>query len=147
LVVAENTSGRTRYRFLETVRQYAQEKLGESGEAEAVRSRHRDHYTSTVALLDAPARSDYHRRVEQADEEMDNLRSAFGWSIEAGDIGRALELACSLQLLWLSRGRIQEGLAWFEAVSPKASPIGRTRRAPERSPIGPCSTPGWPITT
>ncbi|HUL98150.1 MAG TPA: adenylate/guanylate cyclase domain-containing protein, partial [Mycobacterium sp.] len=60
LVVAENTSGRTRYRLLETVRQYAQEKLGESGEAEAVRSRHRDHYTSMAALLDAPARSDYH---------------------------------------------------------------------------------------
>ena len=83
LVVAENTSGRTRYRFLETVRQYAQEKLGESGEAEAVRSRHRDHYTAMAAVLDAPARSDYERRVEQADEEMDNLRSAFGWSIEA----------------------------------------------------------------
>ena len=45
LVAAENTSGRTRYRLLETVRQYAQEKLGESGEAEAVRARHRDHYT------------------------------------------------------------------------------------------------------
>ena len=116
LVVAENTSGRTRYRFLETVRQYAQEKLGESGEAEAVRSRHRDHYTSMAALLDAPARTDYHQRVEQADEEMDNLRSAFGWSIETGDIGRALELASSLQPLWLSRGRIQEGLAWFDAV-------------------------------
>ncbi len=116
LVVAENTSGRTRYRFLETVRQYAQEKLGESGEAEAVRSRHRDHYTSTAALLDAPARSDYHQRVEQADEEMDNLRSAFGWSIETGDIGRALELASSLLPLWLSRGRIQEGLAWFDAA-------------------------------
>ena len=139
LVVAENTSGRTRYRFLETVRQYAQEKLGESGEAEAVRSRHRDHYTSTVALLDAPARSDYHRRVEQADEEMDNLRSAFGWSIEAGDIGRALELACSLQLLWLSRGRIQEGLAWFEAVFTEGEPpIGlapdvRTRALADRA--------------
>ncbi len=116
LVVAENTSGRTRYRLLETVRQYAQEKLGESGEAEAVRSRHRDHYTSMAALLDAPARTDYHQRVEQADEEMDNLRSAFGWSIETGDIGRALELASSLQPLWLSRGRIQEGLAWFDAV-------------------------------
>ena len=116
LVVAENTSGRTRYRLLETVRQYAQEKLGESGEAEAVRSRHRDHYTSMAALLDAPARSDYHQRVEQADDEMDNLRSAFGWSIETGDIGRALELASSLQPLWLSRGRIQEGLAWFDAV-------------------------------
>ena len=116
LVVAENTSGRTRYRLLETVRQYAQEKLGESGEAEAVRSRHRDHYNSMAALLDAPARTDYHRRVEQAEEEMDNLRSAFGWSIETGDIGRALELASSLMPLWLSRGRIQEGLAWFDAV-------------------------------
>jgi predicted ATPase/DNA-binding CsgD family transcriptional regulator len=116
LVVAENPSGRTRYRLLETVRQYAQEKLGESGEAEAVRSRHRDHYTSMGALLDAPARSDYNQRVAQADEEMDNLRSAFGWSIEMGDSERALELASSLQPLWLSRGRIQEGLAWFDAV-------------------------------
>ena len=116
LVVAENTSGRTRYRQLETVRQYAQEKLGESGEADAVRSRHRDHYTSMAALLDAPARTDHHQRVEQADEEMDNLRSAFGWSIETGDVERALELASSLMPLWLSRGRIQEGLAWFDAV-------------------------------
>jgi predicted ATPase/class 3 adenylate cyclase/DNA-binding CsgD family transcriptional regulator len=123
LVVAENTSGTTRYRLLETVRQYAQEKLSESGEAEAVRSRHRDHYTSMAALLDAPARSDYHRRVEQADEEMDNLRSAFGWSAETGDIGRALELASSLQPLWLSRGRIQEGLAWFDAILTDESPI------------------------
>ena len=39
LVVAENTSGRTRCRLLQTVRQYAQEKLGESGEADAVRTR------------------------------------------------------------------------------------------------------------
>ena len=116
LVVAENTSGRTRYRQLETVRQYAQEKLGESGEAEVVRSRHRDHYNSMAALLAAPARSDHQQRVEQADEEMDNLRSAFGWSIETGDIERALELASSLMPLWLSRSRIQEGLAWFDAV-------------------------------
>ncbi len=116
LVATENSSGRTRYRQLETVRQYAQEKLGESGEAEAVRSRHRDHYNSMAALLDAPARTDYHQRVDQADEEMDNLRSAFGWSIETGDVGRALELASSLMPLWLSRSRIQEGLAWFGAV-------------------------------
>ena len=46
LVVADDSGGRTRYRLLETVRQYALEKLGESGEADAVRSRHRDHYTA-----------------------------------------------------------------------------------------------------
>ena len=116
LVVAENGSGRTRYRLLETVRQYAQEKLGESGEAEAVRARHRDHYTAMAALLDAPAGGDHDKRVDQTDDEMDNLRSAFGWSIEAGETECALELASSLMPLWLSRSRIQEGLAWFNAV-------------------------------
>ena len=78
-----------RYRLLETVRQYALEKLAESGEADAVRARHRDHYTAMAALLDAPARTDHERRVEQAEEDMDNLRAAFVWSLEAGDVGRS----------------------------------------------------------
>jgi predicted ATPase len=116
LVVADNTAGRTRYRLLETVRQYALEMLGESGEADAVRSRHRDHYTALAALLDAPARADYEWRLEQAEIEMDNLRSAFGWSRENADTEQALQLASSLQPLWLARGRIQEGLTWFDAV-------------------------------
>jgi len=90
LVVAENTGRRTRYRLLETVRQYALEKLGESGEADAVRARHRDHYTAIAAQLDSPRRTDYEQRVEQAEIEMDNLRAAFGWSLETGDIGQAL---------------------------------------------------------
>ena len=51
---------------------------------------------------------------------MDNLRSAFGWSIEAGDIGRALELASSLQPLWLSRGRSRKDWRGSRRCSPKA---------------------------
>ncbi len=116
LVVTDDSAGRTRYRLLETVRQYALEKLGESGEADAVRSRHRDHYTSMAALLDAPAGTDYEQRLEQADLEIDNLRAAFGWSRENSDIELALALASSLQPLWQARGRIPEGLAWFDAV-------------------------------
>jgi predicted ATPase/class 3 adenylate cyclase/DNA-binding CsgD family transcriptional regulator len=116
LVVAENPSGTTRYRLLETVRQYALEKLGESGEADDVRSRHCDYYTSMAALLDAPARTDYEQRLGQAELEMDNLRSALGWSLENSDTERALSLASSLQPLWLMRGRILEGRAWFHTV-------------------------------
>jgi predicted ATPase/class 3 adenylate cyclase len=115
LVVAENTRGRTRYRLLETVRQYALEKLGESGEAEEVRGRHRDHYASTAMLLDVPAQSGHEQRLDQLEGEIDNLRSAFAWSLETGDASKALELATSLQPLWQSRGRIQEGLAWLDA--------------------------------
>ncbi len=96
LVVADDSGGRTRYRLLETVRQYALEKLGESGEADAVRSRHRDHYTALAALLDAPAGGDYEQRLEQADIEIDNLRAAFGWSRENSDTELALALASSL---------------------------------------------------
>ena len=80
LVVADDSWGRTRYRLLETVRQYALEKLGESGEADVVRSRHRDHYTALVAAVDAPAGKDHEQLLEQAETEIDNLRGAFAWS-------------------------------------------------------------------
>jgi DNA-binding CsgD family transcriptional regulator len=116
LVVTDDTGERTRYRLLETVRQYTLEKLGESGEADTVRARHRDYYTALAALLDAPAGSDYEQRIEQAEVEIDNLRAAFAWSNENSAIELALALASSLQPLWLARGRIREGLAWFDAT-------------------------------
>jgi predicted ATPase/class 3 adenylate cyclase/DNA-binding CsgD family transcriptional regulator len=134
LVVAELTSGATRYRLLETVRQYAQEKLGESSEADAIRSRHRDYYTALAAVLDAPAGSDYERRLEQAETEIDNLRAAFGWSREKSDIELALTLASSLQPLWFARARLRDGLAWFgsalaedNAQHPDVAPEVRAR--------------------
>ena len=116
LVVAENVSGRTRYRLLETVRQYALEKLGESGEADAVRDSHRDHYTSMAAQFDTPTPDGHERLLDRAEIEIDNLRAAFAWSVEHHEIERALQLVCSLQPLWLMRGRVQEGLAWFAAA-------------------------------
>ena len=122
------------------MRQYALEKLGESGEADAVRSRHRDHYTALAAPLDAPAGSDHEQRLEQADIEIDNLRAAFAWSRENSDIERALALASSLQPLWLGRGRIREGLAWFDATLSDLDaqhPRWRPRCGRGRSPTRP----------
>ena len=101
LVVAENAGGRTRYRLLETVRQYALEKLGESGEADDVRTRHRDHFWSMAARLDAPATSGHQQRISQALQEMDNLRAAFTWSRENGETSKELEFATFLQSVWL----------------------------------------------
>ena len=140
LVVADDSGGRTRYRLLETVRQYALEKLGESGEADAVRSRHRDHYTSLAAVLDAPAGRDYEQRVDQAEIEIDNLRAAFGWSRENSDIELALTQASSLQPLWTARGRLREGLVWFDAAladldaqHPGVAPAVRARALADRA--------------
>ena len=140
LVVADDSGGRTRYRLLETVRQYALEKLGDSGEADVVRARHRDHYTALAAQLDAPAGNDYERRVEQADIEIDNLRAAFGWSRENSDIETALALASSLQPLWQARGRGREGRTWFgtaladpDAQHPKVAAAVRARALADKA--------------
>src|SRR6185312_5966523 len=103
-------------RMLETVRQYALEKLGDSGESDAVRARHRDHYTRLAVLLDQPSSAGQRQHVEQAESEIDNLRAAFTWSCDVGDDEGALQLASALQPLWLIRGRIQEGLSWINAV-------------------------------
>ena len=67
-------------------------------------------------MLDKPARTDYERRIEQAEIEIDNLRAAFAWSRENADSEGALALASSLQPLWRARGRVREGLAWLEAA-------------------------------
>ncbi len=116
LFVTEDSHFGTRYRMLETVRQYALEKLGESGEADAVRARHRDHYTAMAALLDTPGRTGHRYRVELAEIEMDNLRAAFTWCRESAQVATALQLASALQPLWIARGRVQEGAAWFDAA-------------------------------
>jgi predicted ATPase/class 3 adenylate cyclase/DNA-binding CsgD family transcriptional regulator len=115
LVVADDVRGRTRYRMLETVRQYAQEKLSDSGEAGQVRTRHRDYYTAraeTLAKLHDPARW----RLAQAEDAIDNLRAAFAWSRDNGDVEHALALTSALWPLWVARGRLREGLAWFDAA-------------------------------
>jgi predicted ATPase/serine/threonine protein kinase/DNA-binding CsgD family transcriptional regulator len=116
LVVAENRRGRTRYRLLETVRQYAQEKLSESGEAGEVRNQHRDYYTAVADLQDGQALAGHGQRVAQVETEMDNLRAVFAWSRETNDVATALRLVSALYPVWSTRGRIQEGLAWFDAV-------------------------------
>ena len=91
LVVAEQSRGHARYRLLETVRQYAMEKLAESHESEVIRRRHFDFYMAMVNDLGTRLRADPgHRRsqpqmqqlLDHAVTEVDNLRAAFASSAE-----------------------------------------------------------------
>jgi predicted ATPase/class 3 adenylate cyclase len=136
LVVAETAGGRTRYRLLETLRQYALEKLGESGEADAVRDAHCEYYTSMGADLDAVMPVGHGPLLARAEIEIDNLRAAFAWSLEHHEIERALELVSSLYPLWLLSGRPQEGLAMVRSGARRNRSTGWRRRS-GRS--GPCA--------
>jgi predicted ATPase/class 3 adenylate cyclase/DNA-binding CsgD family transcriptional regulator len=116
LAVTDNSSDRTRYRLLETVRQYAQEKLIESGESTVVRGRHRDHYARFAELIESGARTGGDNDVEVVEAEFDNVRAAFAWCRENADAEGALRLASSMQPLWLPLGRMHEGLQWFDVA-------------------------------
>ena len=128
LVIAETAGGPSRYLLLETMRQYAQEKLTESPEAVAVRDRHCDHYTAMAAALDAPTKSDMGQLLDQAETEIDNLRAAFAWSREKSDTDNALRLAAS-QRLWLTRGLLREGSDWLDLALADAE-LAETTGAP-----------------
>ncbi|MGA8545391.1 MAG: LuxR family transcriptional regulator [Mycobacterium sp.] len=117
LVVAETNGGATRYRLLETVRQYALEKLSESGNGDDVRNRHCDHYVAIAGQLDDPADASDEKLVNRVEAEIDNLRAAFGYTLDGGNAEIALRLASTLVPLWLARGRIHESLmGWFDAA-------------------------------
>ncbi len=118
LVQAEENRGGTRYRLLETVRQYAMEKLTESDEFSVIRARHCTYYSGLAADVDEPYRSGRQQLIDRVEAEIDNLRGAFGWCRDV-DIAAAVRLASSLQPLWLGRGHTREGLAWFESIEGK----------------------------
>ncbi|WP_244975427.1 helix-turn-helix transcriptional regulator [Mycobacterium kubicae] len=138
LVIAETSGGATRYRLLETMRQYAQEKLGASAEAAVVRQRHCDYYTALAAAADAPTTSDLVLLLDRAERELDNLRAAFAWSREIVDTDNALQLATSLQPLWLTRGLVKEGSDWLrialaEAEGGEAAPAAVARALADKA--------------
>lgn len=122
LVVADDTSDGMRYHLLETVRQYAQEKLGESGESNAVRARHRDYYTATAFELHSRGRAGIETLMSWVNIEIDNLRAAFVWSRENSDPEMAVGLASSLQQYWLRCGSFREALAGFDSILTEQGP-------------------------
>ena len=111
---------------METIRQYAQEKLGESAEAATVRDRHRDYYTALASALDRPTETNLELLLDQVQAELDNLRAAFAWSRETSNPEIALQLATSLQPLWLTRGCLTEGSDWLDCGLADAKIPGAT---------------------
>jgi predicted ATPase/transcriptional regulator with XRE-family HTH domain len=111
LVIAEEREGEERYRFLETIRAYAEEKLRKAGEAETAHARHGDWF-----LRFAEEAAPHLRAAEQLawlaqlETEHDNLRAALDWCLAAPDGAETgLRLAGALWEFWLIRGHLSEG--------------------------------------
>lgn len=115
LVVADEDGDR--YRMLETVREYARDKLAASGNTEAVRERHRDYYLALAEeaepKLTGPEQGTWLQRLER---EHDNLRAALQWSVAAVPAQGALRLCGALVRFWAARGYLSEGGEWCRSI-------------------------------
>lgn len=114
LIVAEARSENTRFGMLETVRDYAQQRLRDSGDSAAVHDSLTEYLTDLAARLDTGQDAILQNTLRRLDAEHDNLRVALAWCER--DTARSLNglrLAALLQAFWQIRGHYGEGLAWL----------------------------------
>jgi predicted ATPase/class 3 adenylate cyclase len=99
LLIAEDRNGATRFRLLETIRQYAQERLEAAGEAEGLRRRHAEHFAAfTAAAGDGMRGREEAAWTQRTLGELDNLRAAVIWAVAVGDADLALRVLAPLQV-------------------------------------------------
>jgi predicted ATPase len=102
-----------RYRLLETVRQYGQEKLRDAAELPSTRDRHLSFFVSLAGQA-APGLvgANSVHWLMRLDDELDNLRLALEWAL-ANDVEAGLRLACPIRRFWFLRGRTREHYDWI----------------------------------
>ena len=114
LVAVEEETEEARYRLPETIRQYARDKLYESGEAEKIRDHHLEFFLRFAEEAEPKLRSaEQLEWLDRLQTEHDNLRTALAWSLESSKGDLALQLAGTLYDFWLLRGYFSEGQKWL----------------------------------
>jgi predicted ATPase/DNA-binding response OmpR family regulator len=124
-------AGELRFTMLETIREYAWERLEQSGELPQLRRRHARCYLALAeaagAELSGPGQIQWLDRLER---EHDNLRAALEWAREAGERELLLRLAGALWGFWHTHGHQREGRRWLDAAlqgSAQLPPAWRAR--------------------
>jgi predicted ATPase len=129
LLVADRSSGRTRFAMLETIRQFAEEQLVARGEASEIRAAHSRYFAGReadiMALWDSP------RQREAYDWftiELANLRTAFRWAADQGDLDVAAAIATYAAFLGVAVEN-NEPIAWAEELIEPARAVNHHRLA------------------
>jgi predicted ATPase/DNA-binding CsgD family transcriptional regulator len=117
LVPEEGGDGSARYRLLETLRQYGQERLVEVGEVE-VRAVHAQYFLAVVEVADRMLREGGEvEAVARIDGTHDELRTALAWSLGA-EPALAVQMAVAMGKFWLYQGHFSEGRRFLDSVLP-----------------------------
>jgi predicted ATPase/DNA-binding XRE family transcriptional regulator len=126
VTVRPAANGSRRYGMLEPVRQYALERLEESGETAATRERHAEHFLALVEsakpVFLGPEYPVWSGRIER---EHDNVREVLRWVRESGEVCTGLRLVGALSWFWWMGGYLEEGRRWAEELL--RQPFGEDR--------------------
>ena len=135
LITASVSGGVVRFRMLEMLRTYANERLMEDGTAETLlRARHAAHFAGIADeakhALTGPDQAYWFDRLAS---DHDNFRAVISWSMSlAGDVGIGLQIACGLQYYWYTRGHWAQGVEQIRSLldaGPDQDPGLRARAA------------------
>jgi predicted ATPase/DNA-binding XRE family transcriptional regulator len=117
LVQEEVLKGEPRFGMLETIREYAREKLETSGEAETIKQRHFAHFLKLAEMAEAQRRGPEEGLwLHRFEIEHDNLRAALNHGLEREDAEATLQLVATLEWFWSLRGYLSEGSKWMDRV-------------------------------
>jgi tetratricopeptide (TPR) repeat protein len=114
LVTTAAPEGEARYRMLETIREYAFDKLRDAGEVESVRNGHCIYFRALAESANQQPKSERVVRQNRLEHEHDNLRAALRWILEQNEREQALTFCNVLSAFWSSRGYWTEARTWYE---------------------------------
>ena len=128
LTSAEEADGEMRYGMLETIREYARERLSGSGEEDSLRERHADSYLALVETIQPKLLTSERRRwLDRLEIEHDNMRAALEWSrLGKCDASLGLRLSGTLAWFWQTRAYLHEGRKHLEAALARPDASART---------------------
>jgi predicted ATPase/DNA-binding SARP family transcriptional activator len=122
LVTVETVQGEIRYRRLETIRQYASEKLVESEERDKLRDRHLEYFLKLAETAEPHLiRAEQLEWLPLLDADYENLRLAFEWALSKESAESSLNLCKALGWFWEIRCYWLEGLNWSKRALAKRS--------------------------
>ena len=115
-------NGETRYRMLETIRQYARDKLAETGKGESIRDRHLAYFVKLAKQAEPELyRSDQALWLKRLDAELDNFRAALEWALTK-DIEAGLRILSAPWRFWRNK-YISEAATWLDQFLADANSI------------------------
>jgi predicted ATPase/DNA-binding CsgD family transcriptional regulator len=122
--------GEPRFMMLETIHEYAREKLGKSGEADTLQRKHAAYFAGLAeraeTRLTGPEQNYW---FECLRSDHDNLRTALAFALKSGECELGLRIVGALRDFWNYDGYVVEGLAWIERTMESAKDASPARRA------------------